>query len=159
MSILEVVKIYVVRHGPAEDTATSGKDFDRVLTPSGRERVREVARALGKADDARSRAGRRLGIAPAQLGDAEAQARDARRSPARPHDIGRDGHRRAISVRHDEGHGRRFARRRRRTREAPLRVGPENARAPQARVTTPAHIDFWLEIRSILHVEPESVTP
>jgi phosphohistidine phosphatase len=42
------VKIYVVRHGPAEDTATSGKDFDRALTPSGRERVREVARALGK---------------------------------------------------------------------------------------------------------------
>lgn len=52
MSILEDVKIYVVRHGPAEDTATSGKDFDRVLTPSGRERVRDVAGVLGKSDEA-----------------------------------------------------------------------------------------------------------
>jgi phosphohistidine phosphatase len=46
------VKLYVVRHGPAEDTAASGKDFDRALTPSGRERVRDVAKALGRADEA-----------------------------------------------------------------------------------------------------------
>lgn len=39
--------MYVVRHGPAEDVAPSGKDFDRALTPSGRERVRDVARKLG----------------------------------------------------------------------------------------------------------------
>jgi phosphohistidine phosphatase len=35
-----------MRHGPAEDYAASGRDFDRALTPKGRERVREVARAL-----------------------------------------------------------------------------------------------------------------
>jgi phosphohistidine phosphatase len=35
-----------MRHGPAEDHAASGRDFDRALTPSGRERVRDVARAL-----------------------------------------------------------------------------------------------------------------
>jgi phosphohistidine phosphatase len=46
------VKVYVVRHGPAEDTATSGKDFDRALTPSGRDRVRDVAKALGRAGEA-----------------------------------------------------------------------------------------------------------
>lgn len=46
------MKLYVVRHGPAEDTATSGKDFDRALTPSGRERVRDVAKALGRAGEA-----------------------------------------------------------------------------------------------------------
>jgi phosphohistidine phosphatase len=45
------VRIYVVRHGPAEDNAPSGKDFDRALTTSGRERVREVARALRRHDE------------------------------------------------------------------------------------------------------------
>ena len=35
-----------MRHGPAEDHAASGRDFDRALTASGRERVRDVARAL-----------------------------------------------------------------------------------------------------------------
>ena len=35
-----------MRHGPAEDEATSGKDGDRALTPSGRDRVRLVARDL-----------------------------------------------------------------------------------------------------------------
>lgn len=46
------MKLYVVRHGPAEETATSGKDFDRALTASGRERVREVAKALGREGEA-----------------------------------------------------------------------------------------------------------
>jgi phosphohistidine phosphatase len=40
------VKLYVMRHGPAEDHADSGLDGDRALTPSGRHRVREVAEAL-----------------------------------------------------------------------------------------------------------------
>jgi phosphohistidine phosphatase len=45
------VKLYVMRHGPAEDTAPSGVDGDRALTPSGRERVRSVAKALGAAGE------------------------------------------------------------------------------------------------------------
>jgi phosphohistidine phosphatase len=40
------MKLYVMRHGPAEDQADSGLDGDRALTPSGRHRVREVAQAL-----------------------------------------------------------------------------------------------------------------
>ena len=40
------MKLYVMRHGPAEDVAESGKDEDRALTPSGRDRVRMVAKAL-----------------------------------------------------------------------------------------------------------------
>ena len=41
-----------MRHGPAEDRAASGRDFDRALTASGRDRVRDVARALRDADEA-----------------------------------------------------------------------------------------------------------
>jgi phosphohistidine phosphatase len=40
------VKLYVMRHGPAEDQADSGMDEDRALTASGRERVRNVAKLL-----------------------------------------------------------------------------------------------------------------
>jgi phosphohistidine phosphatase len=40
------VKIYVMRHGPAEETSASGSDAERDLTVSGRERVRSVAEAL-----------------------------------------------------------------------------------------------------------------
>jgi phosphohistidine phosphatase len=40
------MKLYVMRHGPAEESAESGRDFDRALTASGRERVRGVAKAL-----------------------------------------------------------------------------------------------------------------
>lgn len=40
------MKLYVMRHGPAEDESPTGRDADRALTPSGRERVRSVARAL-----------------------------------------------------------------------------------------------------------------
>jgi phosphohistidine phosphatase len=40
------VKIFVMRHGPAEDSSPSGSDAERDLTPAGRERVRNVAQAL-----------------------------------------------------------------------------------------------------------------
>lgn len=46
------VRLYVMRHGPAEDEAASGRDEDRALSASGRERVRNVARALVDADEA-----------------------------------------------------------------------------------------------------------
>jgi phosphohistidine phosphatase len=38
--------LYIMRHGPAEDRAASGRDFDRVLTPVGREVVARSAQAL-----------------------------------------------------------------------------------------------------------------
>jgi phosphohistidine phosphatase len=40
------LKLYVMRHGPAEDASESGADGDRALTVPGRERVRKVANAL-----------------------------------------------------------------------------------------------------------------
>lgn len=40
------MKVYVMRHGPAEESAPSGRDDDRALTASGRDRVRDVAKAL-----------------------------------------------------------------------------------------------------------------
>jgi len=40
------MKLYVMRHGPAEDDAASGRDADRVLTMAGRDRVTAVANAL-----------------------------------------------------------------------------------------------------------------
>lgn len=46
------MKIYVMRHGPAEDFAASGSDADRALTPSGRARVRAVAQLLRTHDEA-----------------------------------------------------------------------------------------------------------
>ena len=45
------MKLYIMRHGPAVDDAPSGLDADRDLTISGRERVRNVARALGADDE------------------------------------------------------------------------------------------------------------
>ncbi len=45
------MKLYLMRHGPAEDQAPSGLDCDRALTPSGRDRVVAVARALAAADE------------------------------------------------------------------------------------------------------------
>ncbi|WP_437765514.1 histidine phosphatase family protein [Sorangium sp. So ce281] len=38
--------LYVMRHGPAEERATSGRDADRRLTPEGRERVARVSLEL-----------------------------------------------------------------------------------------------------------------
>jgi phosphohistidine phosphatase len=46
------VKLYVMRHGPAEDDAPSGLDSDRALSEAGRKRVRSVARALLDIDEA-----------------------------------------------------------------------------------------------------------
>lgn len=46
------MKIAIMRHGPAEDDAASGRDFDRALTAKGRDRVRDVAKALVAAGEA-----------------------------------------------------------------------------------------------------------
>jgi phosphohistidine phosphatase len=46
------VKLYVMRHGPAEDYSSSGRDFDRALTPQGRERVKLVAARLAELGEA-----------------------------------------------------------------------------------------------------------
>jgi phosphohistidine phosphatase len=43
---MSAMKLLVMRHGPAEDFAHTGRDADRALTASGRERVRAVAKAL-----------------------------------------------------------------------------------------------------------------
>jgi phosphohistidine phosphatase len=40
------MKLYVMRHGPAEDESPDGTDATRALTTSGRIRVRHVAEAL-----------------------------------------------------------------------------------------------------------------
>ncbi|MGH7283619.1 MAG: phosphohistidine phosphatase SixA [Polyangiaceae bacterium] len=40
------MKIYIMRHGPAENDAPSGQDADRQLTTAGRDRVRHVVREL-----------------------------------------------------------------------------------------------------------------
>lgn len=43
------MRLYVMRHGPAEDRAPSGRDFDRALTHAGRAVVDRAARALHQA--------------------------------------------------------------------------------------------------------------
>jgi phosphohistidine phosphatase len=40
------MKLYVMRHGTAEDESADGRDATRALTGAGRERVRDVARKL-----------------------------------------------------------------------------------------------------------------
>lgn len=40
------MKLHVMRHGPAEDEARTGRDADRALTRSGKERVHRVAETL-----------------------------------------------------------------------------------------------------------------
>jgi phosphohistidine phosphatase len=45
------MKLYVMRHGPAEERADSGMDSDRALTASGRERVDAVARLLVEVEE------------------------------------------------------------------------------------------------------------
>jgi phosphohistidine phosphatase len=45
------LKLYLMRHGPAEDHADSGMDSDRSLTASGRDRVRGVAKLLLELDE------------------------------------------------------------------------------------------------------------
>jgi phosphohistidine phosphatase len=44
------VKIYIMRHGPAEDHAATGRDYDRRLTSSGRARTELAAHELGRWD-------------------------------------------------------------------------------------------------------------
>jgi phosphohistidine phosphatase len=43
------MRLYLMRHGPAEDHALTGRDFDRALTAAGREIVARAARALSEA--------------------------------------------------------------------------------------------------------------
>jgi phosphohistidine phosphatase len=45
------VKLYGMRPRPAEDFSSSGRDFDRSLTPQGRERVKLVAARLAELDE------------------------------------------------------------------------------------------------------------
>lgn len=40
------MRLYVMRHGPADDHSPTGRDFDRALTPPGRDIVAKVALAL-----------------------------------------------------------------------------------------------------------------
>src|SRR5262245_22665267 len=40
------MRLHVMRHGPAEDRAPSGRDFDRMLTEAGREVVKRAALAF-----------------------------------------------------------------------------------------------------------------
>ena len=42
------MKIYIMRHGPAEDQAPTGRDFDRRLTSTGRARTEVAAHELGR---------------------------------------------------------------------------------------------------------------
>jgi phosphohistidine phosphatase len=42
------VKIYIMRHGPAEDQAATGRDYDRKLTSTGRTRTEIAAHELGR---------------------------------------------------------------------------------------------------------------
>jgi phosphohistidine phosphatase len=46
------MRLYVMRHGAAEDQSPSGQDSDRALSASGRERVQRVARALLDSEEA-----------------------------------------------------------------------------------------------------------
>lgn len=45
------MKLYVMRHGTAEEHSATGDDATRALTPHGRERVRHVAKALADQDE------------------------------------------------------------------------------------------------------------
>ena len=46
------MKLYVTRHGPAEEDAPSGLDGDRALSEAGRKRVKSVAKTLVDLDEA-----------------------------------------------------------------------------------------------------------
>ncbi|MGD0524259.1 MAG: phosphohistidine phosphatase SixA [Polyangiaceae bacterium] len=45
------MKLYVMRHGPAEDRSESGLDEDRPLSVAGRARVRDVAKLLSDSNE------------------------------------------------------------------------------------------------------------
>jgi len=55
------MRLYVMRHGPAEDRAPTGRDFDRALTVAGRA---VVGRAAGALRDARAQAPARVITSP-----------------------------------------------------------------------------------------------
>ena len=40
------MRLFIMRHGPSEESAPSGRDFDRSLSASGRKRTTAVAREL-----------------------------------------------------------------------------------------------------------------
>ncbi len=46
------MRLYIMRHGPAEDSSATGRDGDRKLTASGRDRTRDVAKLLVANDEA-----------------------------------------------------------------------------------------------------------
>ncbi len=46
------MRLYIMRHGPAEDFSVTGRDGDRKLTSSGRDRTRDVAKLLAANDEA-----------------------------------------------------------------------------------------------------------
>lgn len=50
--MMGLMKVYVMRHGPAEDDSPTGRDADRALTTTGRDRTRAVARALAEGSEA-----------------------------------------------------------------------------------------------------------
>jgi phosphohistidine phosphatase len=58
------MRLYVMRHGPAEDRAPSGRDFDRTLTRAGRAVVERAAPALHQAPGARGAAPLRVLTSP-----------------------------------------------------------------------------------------------
>ena len=47
-----MMKLYVMRHGSAEEQSPSGNDESRALTPSGRDRVKDVGRKLVELQEA-----------------------------------------------------------------------------------------------------------
>ena len=49
------MRLYIMRHGPAEDHSSTGRDADRKLTPSGKDRTRDVAELLVKSGEAPTR--------------------------------------------------------------------------------------------------------
>ena len=90
-----------MRHGPAEDHARSGRDFDRKLTASGRARTELVAHELGQREEqpkrvvssplARTLETAEIVIATLRLGIAP-ESRD---------ELARDGARRVMLVGHE----------------------------------------------------------
>jgi phosphohistidine phosphatase len=79
------MRLYVMRHGPAEDRAASGRDFDRALTPQGRAVVAKAAALLAGRHDGPAprvvasplrRAQETAALMAAHLGAAEPEAHD-----------------------------------------------------------------------------------
>jgi phosphohistidine phosphatase len=107
------VKLYVMRHGPAEDFSSSGRDFDRALTPPGRERVQLVAARLAELDEAPKvivssplvRALQTAEIVAAELGAPAVETRRALAPGGPAHDLvlelAHEGRKRVMVVGHE----------------------------------------------------------